>query len=353
MHENSFGGYKMNRSRFLALCLLFCSCASLLWASDEVIKKGRALQNAKKYDEAQELYLKSLKPDSSEDLYIETASFLGKIQRYDAAESVLEKALAAYPQSTSLMNLHGLIKFRKGDKVGAKTLFTAVLEKDAENSFAKKWLATVTAGDAVIGSETQSGDDSDSTRSYNPSAEGVYQPSTSKSPEEQLKLAVELYQEMMELEKWELDRFIELHKQVIERCPQTDQAEESCWRLSNLYMLGQDPPDFDNVIAVLEHLLKQYPDTDLLPDAKNRLMVTYQKTGRMNELASLYEELFRRDPNPEDDQTFMVRALEYANALTAIGRAAEAATWYQMVIERDNNRNSLEARAARSHLAGQ
>lgn len=343
----------MNRSRFLALCLLFCSCVSLLSASDAIIKKGRALQNAKKYDEAQKLYLDSLQPDSSEDLYIEAASFLGKIQRYDAAESVLEKALAAYPQSTSLMNLHGLIKFRKGDKSGAKALFTAVLAKDAENGFAKKWLATVTAGDVVAGSETQSGDEGDSTRSYNPSAEGVYQPSTSMSQEEQIKLAVELYQEMMELEKWELDRFIELHKQVIERCPQSDQAQESCWRLSNLYMLGQDPPDFDNVIAVLEHLLKQYPDTELMPDAKNRLMVTYQKANRMNELVGLYEELFSRDPDPEDDQIFMVRALEYANALTAVGRGAEAAAWYQRVIERDNNRNSLEARAARSLLAGQ
>ena len=151
----------------------------------------------------------------------------------------------------------------------------------------------------------------------------------------------------------ELDRFIELHKQVIERCPQTDQAEESCWRLSNLYMLGQDPPDFDNVIAVLEHLLKQYPETDLLPDAKNRLMVSYESTGRMNELVELYEELFKRDPDPEDDQTFMVRALEFGNALTAVGRGADAALWYQKVLERDNNRNSLEARAARARLGGQ
>ncbi|OGK12033.1 MAG: hypothetical protein A2W80_14580 [Candidatus Riflebacteria bacterium GWC2_50_8] len=343
----------MSRSKLLAFCLLFCGCVGLLQASEEVIKKGRALQNAKKYDEAQELYLKALQPDASEELYVETASFLGKVQRYDTAETVLEKGLTFYPQSTSLMNLHGLIKFRKGDKVGAKSLFEAVLVKDAENSFAKKWLETVATGSEVVGSETQSGDDTDSARSYSPSADGVYQVTTSLSKEEQIEHAVKLYKEMMELEKWELDRFIELHKEVIERCPQTDQAEESCWRLSNLYMLGQDPPDFTNVIAVLEHLLKQYPETDLLPDAKNRLMLAYQKTGRMNELVGLYEELFRRDPEPEDDQTFMVRALEYGNALTAVGRGDEAAAWYQKVIERDNNRNSLEARAARGYLGGQ
>ena len=343
----------MNKSGLIAICLLFCSCAGLLQASDEIVKKGRALQSAKKYDEAQELYLNALKPDSSEELYVEAASFLGKVQRYDAAEDVLEKGLVAHPQSTSLMNLHGLIKHRKGDNEAAAKIFETVLSKDAENSFAKKWLETVKSGVSVSGSETQSGDDSDSARSYNPSPSGVYQVSTALGKDEQLKLAVELYKEMMELEKWELDRFIELHKQVIERCPLTDQAEESCWRLSNLYMLGQDPPDLDNVIAVLEHLLKQYPETELLPDAKNRLMMAYQKAGRMNELVGLYEELFKRDPDPEDDQTFMVRALEFGNALTAVGRTADAAVWYQKVIERDNNRNSLEARAARTHLGGQ
>ncbi|PKL50594.1 MAG: hypothetical protein CVV42_02395 [Candidatus Riflebacteria bacterium HGW-Riflebacteria-2] len=343
----------MNKSRLIALCLLFGSCVCLLQASDEIIKKGRALQNAKKYDEAQELYLKALKPDASEDLYIEAGSFLGKVQRYDVAESVLEKGLAAYPASTSLMNLHGLIKHRKGDNEAAKKIFEAVLVKDAENSFAKKWLETVKSGKAVTGSETQSGDDSDSTSSYSPSPSGVYQASTSMGKDEQLKLAIELYKEMMELEKWELDRFVELHKQVIERCPQTDQAEESCWRLSNLYMLGEDPPDYDNVIAVLEHLLKQYPATELLPDAKNRLLIAYQKTGRMNEVVTLYEELFKLDPAPQDNQVFMARALEFGNALTAVGRGAEAALWYQKVIELDNNRNSLEARAANARLNGQ
>jgi tetratricopeptide (TPR) repeat protein len=343
----------MNKSGLIALCLLFCCCFSSLQASDEIIKKGRALQNAKKYDEAQELYLNAIKPDSSEDLYVEAASFLGKVQRYEVAESVLERGLKAYPESTSLMNLQGLIKHRKGDNDAATKMFEAVLARDAENSFAKKWLETVKSGAPVSGSETQSGEDSDSTSSYSPSPSGVYQVSASLGKEEQLKLAVELYKEMMELEKWELDRFIELHKQVIERCPLTDQAEESCWRLSNLYMLGQDPPDFDNVIAVLEHLLKQYPETELLPDAKNRLMMAYQRTGRMNELVGLYEELFTRDPEPEDDQTFMVRALEFGNALTAVGRGADAALWYQKVIERDNNRNSLEARAARARLGGQ
>ncbi|MBU1106010.1 MAG: hypothetical protein KKB51_05020 [Candidatus Riflebacteria bacterium] len=343
----------MFKARLLLICLLFCTCISLLQASEEVIKKGRALQNAKKYDEAQELYLKALQPTSSEDLYIEAASFLGKVQRYDIAESVLKKGLTAYPQSTALMNLDGLIKFRKDDKAGAKTMFEAVLAKDAENSFAKKWLATVNSGTAVPENETQSGEDTDSTRSYSPSADGEYKVSEALGKEEQTELAVKLYKEMLELEKWELDSFIALHKQVIERCPLTDQAQESCWRLSNLYMLGQDPPDFDNVISVLEHLLKQYPETDLLPDAKNRLMIAYQKTDRMNELAGLYEELFRRDPAPEDDKTFMVRALEYGNALSAIGRASEATAWYQKVLERDNNRNSIEARAARNCLEGQ
>ncbi len=334
--------------------------AGTLAASEEIVKKGRALQSAKKFDEALQLYKTALKETPSEDLYVEAASLLGKLQKYDNAETILEIGIASYPESLSMKNLMGLIKFRKGDKDGSKKVFEEVLVKDPANNFAKRWLESVNKGedagtDAVnvaSGTETLPSSPDDSTQAYNPSPDGTFNVSDTLSKEEQQALAVKLYTEMTGLEKWELDQFKELHKQVIEKCPQTDQAQESCWRLSNLYLLGEDPPDYANVIAVLEHLLKKYPDTSLMPDAKNRLMIACQKSGQNDKLVALYEELFTRDPEPADDKVFMVRALEFADALQAVGRSTDAQAWYQKIIEKDDGRDMIEARAAKARLAG-
>jgi tetratricopeptide (TPR) repeat protein len=172
---------------------------------------------------------------------------------------------------------------------------------------------------------------------------------SSLSLEEQKKLAKELYEQMVALDKYETKRFVELHREVIERCPQTDQAEESCWRLSNLYLLGESTPDFEGIIEVLEHLLKTYPATPLLPEAKNRLLIAYRQTQRYDKVVELYEELFRQNPQAEDRQ-FMVWGLEYGEALAAVGRTADAQGLYQQILDRDNNRDSLEARVARQRL---
>lgn len=341
----------MRFTRFIAMVLAMLCCATALTASEEVIKKGRALQNAKKFEEALQLYKNALKDAPTEDLYVESASLLGKLQKYDNAETILEKGFAAYPKSVSIMNLQGLIKFRKGDKENARKILEQVIAIDANNSFAKKWLETLNKGSEMPMNETDT--ESATVDTTEEPASGEYKVSTTLSKEEQHELAVKLYQEMMELEKWELDQFISLHRQVIEKCPLSHQAEESCWRLSNLYMLGQDPPDFDNVIMVLEHLLKQYPDTDLMPDAKNRLLMACQKSGKPEKVVALYEELFTKDPEPADDKTFMVRALEFGDALSAVGRTADAQAWYQKVVERDNGRDNIEARAAKDKLAGQ
>ncbi len=347
----------MQKFRFtvLIVAVAVLICGTLL-ASEEIIKKGRALQSARKFDDALQLYKNAIKDAPSEDLYIEAATLLGKLQKYENAETILNKGIETYPESSSLQNLMGLTKFRKGDKSGAKKVFEQVLTRDADNAFAKKWLENVSKDENKSTQTAVTAVDEDSTPAadeYSPSPSGVFNVSDALGKEEQQALAVKLYKEMVELEKWELDTFKELHKQVIERCPQTDQAQESCWRLSNLYLLGEDPPDYANVIAVLEHLLKQYPDTPLLPDAKNRLMIACQRSGQNEKLVALYEELFTLDPEPVSDKVFMVRALEFADALQAIGRSADAQTWYQKVIEKDDGRDQIEARAAKARLAGE
>lgn len=345
----------MFKSRYMLIFTLFLSLFSCtVFGEDDAIKKGRALQREQKFDEALQLYRDALKQAPTEDLYIEAGSLLGKMQKYDNAMTILERGLKDFPQSTSLKNLMALILVRKGDKARAKTLLEEVIAADADNSFALNWLEKLKKDVTSPATDTASVDaDSETDSSLTGNlVTGAYNVDNSLPEEQQKELAVKLYQEMMELEKWELDSFKELHRKVIEKCPLTAQAEESCWRLSNLYMLGEDPPDFQSVIEVLEHLLKQYPDTPLLPDAKNRLLIACQQTNQMEKVVAIYEELFTRDPEPADDKTFMVRSLEFADALAAVGRAAEAQAWYEKVILRDDGKDSLEARVARERLAG-
>lgn len=346
-------------SKIKYLIVLMLAVCAFSHASEEIVKQGRALQTANQFEAALQLYKRSLAQNPTPDVYIEAGSLLGKMQHYDNAEIVLQKGIKDFSDNTSLKNLLALIKYRKGSKTEAAQLLEKVLLMDPENSFATNWLETInkekTATTTTSAAEIVSSEEpiTPSAPIYRPSPEGTFAISENLENEEQQKaLAVKLYQEMMELEKWELERFISLHKEVIERCPLTAQAEESCWRLSNLYLLGEDPANHFGVIGVLEHFSKHYSDSDLYPNVINRLMISYKKTGQNDKLAQLYEQLFENDPDPIDEATFFSRALEFADALYAIGRSEDAQGWYMKILEKDNGRNLLQTRVARDRLAG-
>ncbi len=320
---------------------------------DAIVKQARELQIAKKYDEALKIYEENTKTTASEKLYVDYASLLINLSKFSECEEMLTKAVEAYPDSLRIKNALGMAKYKQGKKSEASSLFSQVIGKDADNTFAKNMMETIRKenvaamtpavdDNAVSGSDSEGFDDSSSDSS---SGGTTFNVSNDLSLDEQKALAKDLYSQMVALDKWDTDSFVDLHRKVIEKCPLTDQAQESCWRLSNLYLLGMEPVQYDNCIAVLEHLLKQYPDTPLMPDAKNRILVVAQQTGDYNRVIALYEELFQRDPEP-DDKTFMVRALEYGNALAAAGKAEEAKQWYIRVVERDGGKGQLEARAA-------
>ena len=353
----------MKRSNLIlavAMSSLF-AIGSVSAAEDAVvIKKARELQMAKKYDDAIKLYEASIKDNASERLYVDYASMLINLKKYNECDEMLTKASAIYPNSLRIKNALGMAKYKKGDLSGASGLFSQVLSKDFENKYAKTMLDTIrkekVASDSPIGDLNNNkdlagaGEDEGFGNSVSFSGTISFKVSNSLSQAEQEELAKKLYKQMMSLDESALTDFINLHKQVIEKCPQTDQAQESCWRLSNLFFVGVEPPDFENCKAVLSHLLSQYPDTPLMPDAKNRLILCCQKTEDYTAVCKLYEELFQKDPEPADPVIFMIRALEYGDALAGAGKTNEARSWYTKVLEKDDGKNSLQARAARRKL---
>lgn len=327
---------------------------------DAVIAAARKLQMGKKYNEAVKLYEANTKKTASERLYIDYATLLINLKNFKECEEMLNKAAVAYPESLRIKNALGQAKYKNGKISEASTLFSQVLGKDSNNRYAKAMLEVIRKEKASFSipgvSNTDSLSDSgESLGEEDFSSSSSYGTVTFKlsnelSLEEQKELAKKLYGEMISLDKWATDDFISLHRQVIEKCHLTDQAQESCWRLSNLYLLGVEPAEYYNCIGVLEHLLKQYPDTQLMPDAKNRLLVVSSKIGDYTRVLKLYDELFERDPEPSD-KIYMIRALDYGNALVAAGRKEEALVWYNRVLEKDNGKDSLEARAASKKIS--
>lgn len=341
----------------LLLALALCLSGNALLAADPVseLRECRALEKAGKFEEALARYLELIKAAPSEELYRDTGSLLGKLQRYDEADKLLKEATQAFPRSTPLLNLEALIAYRKGRPDEARDAWKKVLAIDSSNTFAREWIAKLdrqgvaSPTEAVATAVTPA-----SAQPKPPSATGEKSGTETGggplSPEEQDKLAKKLYEEMISLDKWETARFETLHRQVIDRCPATDHAIESCWRLSNLYLMADDRPRYEDVIQILEHLVTKYPNSQIVPDAKSRLLLAYKNGGHPDKVVTMYQELFKINPSP-DDRTFMIWALEYADALSAVGKADDARALYEQVIEKDGGKDQLEARVARERLA--
>jgi outer membrane protein assembly factor BamD (BamD/ComL family) len=59
---------------------------------------------------------------------------------------------------------------------------------------------------------------------------------------------------------------------LIEECPQTEEAEEAYWTLSDLYLDGFAEPREDEARKILEQFLERYPSSPWALHAKSRLL---------------------------------------------------------------------------------
>ncbi|MBI3039022.1 hypothetical protein HYY75_08245 [bacterium] len=309
----------------------------------KVIKDASALEKANKLNEALDLYQKALQKNPSEELYQKTGALLGKMKRYKDGEKLLDEAVQKFPSSNSLLNLLGFLKLKEGLPDEAKKLWEKVLEKDPQNAFAKEWIGKLPGSSQKKPIESA---DSNLPNSSS-SSEGK-----SKGPlpiEEQEKLARKLYKQMAETDEWEVETFRSLHQQVIDSCPDTTWGPESCWKLSNLYLTCYDPPRKEDIVEILETLLKRYPKSSYTPPAQNRLLVMYKDTGNHAKVVEMYSETFK-DKTQLSDQEFFPKALEYADSLSQTGKTSEANQLYEEILQRDKNQEQFESTVARSRL---
>jgi tetratricopeptide (TPR) repeat protein len=163
---------------------------------------------------------------------------------------------------------------------------------------------------------------------------GLGQTSQGKlSVKDQEKLAERLYSQMSKTDKWEIDTFLKLHTQVIEQCPDTESAQESLWRLSNLYMTGtSSEPDYPKIAELMEKLISRYPNSQLRPLAWNRLRVAYEGTKNYAKVLPLYEDKISATPGFLDDPQNAADLLAYGKALAQTEHAEKAKEIYRKII---------------------
>lgn len=170
------------------------------------------------------------------------------------------------------------------------------------------------------------------------------------SPAEQEKLARELYTVMIGTDKGDLETFITLHTRVIKECPDTEKARISVWRLSNLYLYAGERPDYQKIIELMEHLIERYPDSSIIPNAKQRLLHAYEETGNAKKALSMYEEIFEKRPAALEDPKLAAYMLGYAKALAETGNKDKAAVVYNKVLSFQDRTEDFLLDIARSEL---
>lgn len=219
---------------FLLAGLLPAACT----AESGVLSQGLALVKAGKGEEALALYRDALKKKPEPALYRALFSAMGKLGRFREALEQMTEALGRFPKDTSLLNIAGQLHLRLGERDQARKRWQEVLALDPKNDFASKALArlaapaSATAAAAPItGDDLAAASDEGGGAPHEPVVQKGFNASSSLPLAEQEKIAKTLYAQMAQTDKYELDTFIRLHRQVIETCPDTDFAQQSCWRL--------------------------------------------------------------------------------------------------------------------------
>ena len=147
--------------------------------------------------------------------------------------------------------------------------------------------------------------------------------------EQQQQRAEQLFEQIRQTDTYDYQQIEQLYLQLIAECPDTEQAEESYFRLSNLYRIGMDPPEYTRLRSLLEDYLERYTDTDMVPEMRQRLRRAYEDTGQWPQVVELYEPTIAT--LTAEDRYYLVTLLDYARALEGAGDRDKALANYRQV----------------------
>lgn len=165
---------------------------------------------------------------------------------------------------------------------------------------------------------------------------------------EQEELAKALFQQMASAKTEDQAFYEKTYGIVMEKCPDTDRAHESYWRLTNLYLRAYDTPQYARVVRILEQFLsryktstvlsmKKYADDTLVFSPIKYLHQAYEELDQYDKIAAYYDAIAAQAA------TFAIYDLfDYAKALDKLGRAKDAIAWYGKFVERTKGNDSVD-----------
>lgn len=142
--------------------------------------------------------------------------------------------------------------------------------------------------------------------------------------------------------------FERCYKLVMDKCPGTDRAHESYWRLTNLYTQAYDNPKNEEIVKILEQFLaryqastvvslKKYPDEMLVFSPIRSLHQAYEALGRHEKIAAYYDNISAREAEFSVYDYF-----DYASALDKTNRPQEAVAWYEKFLKKSAGSEDMD-----------
>ena len=168
------------------------------------------------------------------------------------------------------------------------------------------------------------------------------------APQDPKALAKSLFDQIRQADTYDLATIERLYLEVMEKCPETEQAQESYWRMSNLYLQAYDAPKYPEARALLERFLARYPDSEGVPLVKRRLVFVYEEMKDWPKAVELYGELFAGPEVPPE--VLEEYGFSYAQALKNVGRAADAKVWYKRFLDAMKGQDDFRCRVAEADL---
>jgi len=142
--------------------------------------------------------------------------------------------------------------------------------------------------------------------------------------------------------------FERYYKLVMDKCPDTNQAHESYWRLTNLYTQAYGESKYEEIVKILEQFLaryqvstvvsmKKYPDEALVFSPIRRLHQAYEELGRHEKIAAYYDKISAREAEFSVYDYF-----DYASALEKTNRFQEAVVYYEKFLKKSAGSDDMD-----------
>ncbi len=154
-------------------------------------------------------------------------------------------------------------------------------------------------------------------------------------PEEEIK-SFEIFKEIFSITRSARDRqsilpeIEALYKQIIRKYPETPLAQESHWRLINIYVNDYSPPDYEKAEKVYHDFLKNNNDSPLKGVVADTLGKSYVKHAEWERLLAIstpsYRDYIEKKMKPDAALMFM-----YAESNYKLGNMKQAKVAYAIV----------------------